>query len=103
MAEKLNGTCAICGKKYEVCVTCRSIVSFRPWRTVTDTMECFKIYDIIHDYSLGKITKEEARKRLKLRTIPEELQDHIRLVIDEIMNDKTANAQENKNEIKEKK
>lgn len=85
MSEKYNGTCAICGKKYEVCVTCRNVVSFKPWRTITDTMECFKIYDIIRDYSLNKITKEVAKERLERREIPDELQEHIKAVIDEIM------------------
>lgn len=84
MAERTNATCAICGEKYYVCNTCRSTKQLKPWRTITDSIECYKIYMIIHNYTNGLITKEKARKMLEDCTLPLKTQSHIKAVIDEI-------------------
>lgn len=85
MAKELNATCAICGEKYHVCATCKSVKTLKPWRTITDTIDCYKIYMIIHDFENGIITKENARKMLDACTLPKTFQPHIKVVIDEIM------------------
>lgn len=84
MSENLNATCAICGTKYHVCNTCRNTKSFTPWRTVTDTIDCYKIYTTIHDYSTGHINKETAKKQLASEKMPDIFQDYVKSVIDEI-------------------
>lgn len=85
MAKELNAICSICGEKYYVCNTCKSVKTLKPWRTITDTIDCYKIYMIIHDYKNSIITKENARKMLEECVLPKTFQPHIKMVIDEIM------------------
>lgn len=84
MSENLNATCAICGTKYHVCNTCRNTKSFTPWRTVTDTIDCYKIYTTIHDYSTGHIDQETAKKQLASEKMPDTFQDYVKAAIYEI-------------------
>ncbi len=86
MSEKLNATCTVCGQRYHLCSTCRSVKTIKPWRTIADTIECYKIYMVIHDYENKAVSREEARQMLDRCTIPSELQTHIKAVIDEIKN-----------------
>lgn len=85
MANELNAVCDICGSKYHVCMTCKSTKTLKPWRTITDTIDCYKIYMVIHDYKNGTLTKENARKMLDECTLPKSFQPHIKVIIDEIM------------------
>lgn len=85
MSKNNNATCAICGKKYHVCNTCKKTKTLRSWRTITDTTECYKIYMILHDYTNGAIPKEKAKKLLKNCTLPLSMQPHIQAAVDEIM------------------
>ena len=66
MSEKLNATCAICGNKYHMCISCKSIMELNPWKIHTDTAEHYKIYQIIHGYSIGVYSKEETRAKLEM-------------------------------------
>ena len=50
MAEKINKHCAICGKGYHICMTCRDMKA-TPWRQVVDTMNHYQIFLAIHGYS----------------------------------------------------
>lgn len=63
--ENLNATCSICGKKYHTCVTCSEIKSFMPWRTIVDTVNCYKIFLILRDYTNKSKTKESAKADLE--------------------------------------
>lgn len=101
MSEILNSTCDICGKKYHTCITCKSVKTFKPWRTITDTIECYKIYMIIHDYTNNAITREKAKEELSACVLPSELQPHIKNVIDEIMNVEKTTVKSKKTEVKE--
>ena len=85
MAENLNATCAICGKKYHACATCKSTITYKPWRTITDTIDCYKIYMIVYDYEKKIITNDKAKEMLSNCKMPETFQPHIKKVIDEIM------------------
>ena len=85
MAEKNNATCAICGTKYDMCNTCRSTKTYFPWRTVADSIECYKIYMIIYDYNYKKISKEKAKEKLGDCVIQKQFQPHNKTVINEIM------------------
>lgn len=62
--NNINACCKICGKGYHVCGTCLEQRTFKPWRTVTDTVEHYKIYLAIHGYTISK-DKESAKKELK--------------------------------------
>lgn len=54
MAEYLNATCSICGKKYHLCSTCENIKTFAPWRNITDTIDCYKIFLVLSEYTKTK-------------------------------------------------
>ena len=84
MPKELNTTCSICGTRYHACATCKSTKILKPWRTVTDTIDCYKIYMIVHDYTNDSITKDNAKEMLKNCKIPEALLPHVKNVIDEI-------------------
>ena len=60
--------CTICNNKYEICNTCKSQKIFKPWRTVTDTIEHYKIYLAIHSYTVSK-NKELAKEELQKCTL----------------------------------
>ena len=61
--KNINAHCAICGKGYHVCMSCKEEVTFKPWRSVTDTVNCYKIYMAIHGYTVTK-DAEQAKKEL---------------------------------------
>lgn len=87
MAEKLNATCAICGKKYHKCVSCKSQLASAPWKIHTDTSEHYKIFQVIHGFSAGVYTKDEARERLRSIDLSDlnSLRDNIKKIIKDIM------------------
>ena len=55
MSESLNATCAVCGERYHICNACKSVKTYKPWRTITDSAQCYKLYLIVHDYNNGMI------------------------------------------------
>lgn len=63
MSEILNATCAICGKRYHMCDTCKNIKSFQPWRTVTDTLPHYLIYLALAQYTKTG-DRDKAREEL---------------------------------------
>ena len=65
MAEKnINAFCSICGKGYHVCRSCREQKVFKPWRSVTDNIEHYKIYLAIHGYTISK-NRKNAKAELE--------------------------------------
>ena len=92
MSEELNATCSICGKKYHVCLSCQQEKAFKPWRTVVDTIDHYKIYMAVHGYTVTK-DKEMARKELSVCDLSEldSFSDNIKKAINEILSeDKTV-------------
>ena len=87
MAEKINATCAICGKGYHLCMSCKDMISLTPWKKHTDTSEHYKIYQIIHGYSTKVYTKAEAKAKLKKVDLSDfdTLRDNIKAVITDII------------------
>jgi len=71
VSEQLNHSCAICGEKYHFCKDCSDATSFTPWRTIVDSVEHYKIYLIIHDYTNKHIDKSEAKRLLNERDLVE--------------------------------
>lgn len=85
MSEPLNGVCDICGKRYYVCKTCQTVKTFKPWRTITDTLEHYKIFIALSEYTRTK-NKEEAKEQLSHCDLSdlESFPDRIKNVIKEI-------------------
>ena len=65
MAEKVNSYCSICGNGYYVCLSCKDSMALSPWKIHTDTSEHYKIYQILHGYSTGVYSKDEAKLKLQ--------------------------------------
>ena len=86
MAQELNATCDICGKKYHVCNSCKEVKSFTPWRTVTDTMQHYIIFLALSEYTKTK-DKEKAKEELSKCDLSEldTFNENIKSVIKEIM------------------
>lgn len=87
MAENtINAHCSICGAGYHVCRSCLDQKSFKPWRTVTDSIEHYQIYMAIHGYTISK-DKEKAREELQNCNLSglENFNPEIQAVIKEIM------------------
>lgn len=85
MSEKFNSICDICGKPYHVCNSCTDIKSFAPWRTITDTMDHYKIFLVLSNYTN---TKDKVRAKQELETCDlselETFRPEIKAVIKEI-------------------
>lgn len=64
MQKNINAHCAICGTGYHVCSDCSEQKQFRPWRTVVDKIEHYKIYLVIHEYTITG-NKKNAQTDLK--------------------------------------
>ena len=113
MSEEYNALCSICGKPYKICRTCRDSGLFS-WKTVTDSIDCFKVYTILHQYNvLHDITENEAKQQLLDCHIDEQIikdyPDNVKKSILGILSTKTTvektnkNMTENKSESKKRK
>lgn len=63
--KKNNAVCAICGKGYYVCNSCKDQKKLNPWKIHTDTSEHYKIFQVVRGYFIGLYTKEEAKDKFK--------------------------------------
>lgn len=91
--QNINAHCDICGMGYHLCKTCQDIETFKPWRTVVDSLEHYKIYLAIHNYTISK-DKEKARLELEKCNLTglENFNSEIKKVIKEIMTVKKPNC-----------
>lgn len=87
MKEKANSKCAICGKDYYVCVSCKDFINLHPWKYHTDTAEHYKIFQILLGETNGIYTTAEAKKKLQNVDLSDKdsLRDSVRKNIDRIM------------------
>ena len=88
MSLKLNAECDICGKKYHACNTCPDSLTLKPWRSVTDTIEHYKIFLVLSEYTNTK-DKVKAKAELEKCNLSdkETFNANIKAIIDEIMAD----------------
>lgn len=77
--------CIVCGKEYDVCLSCKNVKSYRPWRTVCDSIDHYKIHLVLSDHTNGFITSEEAKEQLSsIKFDADELLPALKEHIDEI-------------------
>ena len=90
MENKNNATCAICGKGYYMCLSCKDMTKLHPWKMHTDTSEHYKIYQILRGYNTKVYSKEEARLKLQMVDLSDfdNLRDNIKNIINDIMDTK---------------
>ncbi len=83
--NNINAHCSICGKGYYLCQSCKNEKKFKPWRTVTDTIEHYKIYMAIHGYTVTK-NKDIAKVELQNCDLSDmsSFKEEIKKVINEI-------------------
>lgn len=87
MAEKNNATCAICGKGYHMCISCRDEMQAKPWQAHTDTPEHYKVFQVVRGYNTGVYTKREAKAKLRMIDLSDldGFRDNIRNIVEDIM------------------
>lgn len=97
MAEKNNSTCAICGKGYHLCMSCKDKMKLTPWKVLTDTSEHYKIFQVVRGFCTGIYSKADAKKALQNVDLSDKdtFIEPVKKKIDEIMMDeKSANPVE---------
>lgn len=104
MSEQFNHTCSICGEKYHFCKDCSDASNFTPWRTIVDSIEHYKIFIIINDYTNKNIDKAEAKKQLSERDLTglDTFVNEIKLVIEDILKYEDSEKSIISNTIKKK-
>ena len=99
-----NATCIVCGKKYHLCIACeRSKATWKPWKMIADTENCYEIYKVLNDYNFNKISKEEARnllERLDLKNV-DTFKENVKRKIKEIMKRKKTSKVEKTIEVED--
>lgn len=91
--NKENATCIICGKKYHLCISCeRTKATWKKWKIITDSENCYNIYNVVNDYNFNKISKEEARNLLEQLDLKEvsTFNENVQELIKDIMAEKVV-------------
>ena len=86
MAEN-NAVCSICGKAYHLCLSCSDTIKLHPWKTHTDSQECFKVFQVVRGFSTGVYTKDEAKEKLQnvdLKNL-DSFRPHIKKIVKDIL------------------
>lgn len=86
MAEN-NAVCSICGKSYHLCLSCSDAMKLHPWKTYTDTQECFKVFQVVRGFSTGVYTKNEAKEKLQNVDLKDvnSFRPHIKKIVKDIL------------------
>lgn len=86
MAKMNKATCVICGKNYDVCLSCKDQARIKPWRSIADSADCYKIFLVLTQYNNGYISKDEAKKQLgEIQYSIDTLKEDVRVKVIEIM------------------
>lgn len=62
--KKINHWCALCGTGYHACDSCSKEKTITPWRSLTDTVEHYKVFMVLRDYKNNVINREKAQELL---------------------------------------
>ena len=62
--KEINHWCVLCGTGYHACDSCSKEKTFTPWRTLTDTIEHYKIFTVLKDYNNKLIDRDRAKELL---------------------------------------
>lgn len=91
--NKPNSTCCICGNDYYCCQDNQEIKSFTPWKRITCSLEHYKIFLILRDYTNQMISKEVAKEKLSKCNLSDvkHFAENIRYTINEICQEKKQN------------
>ena len=86
MAEN-NAICSICGKAYYLCLSCSDAMKLHPWKTYTDSQNCFQVFQVVRGFSTGVYTKDEAKKKLQNVDLKDinSFRPHIKKIIKDIL------------------
>lgn len=89
MSKEINHWCVVCGKGYHACDSCNETKSFTPWRSLTDSIEHYKIFTVLRNFNNKLISKEEARELLSTVDLSDKdsFKDSSKKVLDEIFKD----------------
>lgn len=83
--------CIVCGKEYSVCLSCKNTMGCTPWKVVADSVEHYKIFQILTKYANGYFTKTQAKDELaKVNYVLDDLKPEVKDKILEITAAKTA-------------
>lgn len=98
MSKEINHWCVVCGKGYHACDSCNEIKSFTPWRSLTDTIEHYKLFLILKDYNNKLIDKKEARRLLSNMDLSEKysFKDSSKKVLEDILKDDVVERKSNR-------
>ena len=81
-------TCKICGKQYEYCGHCPSKNLIEPWRNLYCSENCRDSFEVMGQYSVGKISATEAREKLESFGVnPKKVRDVHKATISKIFKD----------------
>lgn len=95
MSQTLKATCAICGRDYDACLSCRDQNKIKPWRTITDSVNCYKVFLALTQLNNGYISKDEAKCQLEeLSLNKSHLRDDIQNKVNEIMSSADEHTKE---------
>lgn len=91
MAEN-NAVCSICGKAYYLCLSCSDAMKLHPWKTYTDSQECFKVFQVVRGFSTGVYTKDEAKEKLQNVDLKDinSFRPHIKKIVKDILKEDKA-------------
>lgn len=94
MESNINAYCSICGTGYHICKSCSEQKTFKPWRTVVDSVEHYKIYLALHGYTLSK-NKEIAKQELHKCDLSDldKFKPEIKAVIEDILAEPEKNEE----------
>lgn len=82
-----NAICPVCGKPFRVCRNCGE-AKIDTWKTVTDTLQCFKTFVALHGvYVTETLSKEDAKAQLAdfkyedIETYPDAVKEQLKGII----------------------
>lgn len=85
--ERINAHCSICGKGYYKCNSCAEMKNITPWRSIVDSIEHYKIFIILRDYTNKYVDIKETKNLLEKCDLSEykTFDKDVVKVIDEIL------------------